>query len=112
MTGETPEVCSDKRRRKRRKRRATASANVNSAVLDSSENKTLVHTNGTKPIQGYCSKKKIRQWSLNMIHVLQHCQGQVDGKLLIALPYLLFKEAGEVGSPEKPRLGHCGESGF
>ena len=63
---------------------------------------TKSEMDGSKPIQGYFSKKRTNEWSLNSIFVFYH---QGKGKQLNALSYLILKEKGKVGSPEGPLSG-------
>ena len=58
---------------------------------------------GVNFAQGYWTKNRDKEWSLNTILIFPHCQKNGYGGLMIALSYLLLKVEGEVGSPEMPR---------
>ena len=69
---------------------------------------TKKEEDGTQPIQVYWSKSRPQQWSLNTVLVIPQFQGQgfsKFSKFMIAVSYLIIKEAEEVGSPEKPMAG-------
>ena len=58
---------------------------------------------GVNFAQGYWTKNRDKEWSLNTVLIFPHCQKNGYGGLMIALSYLLLKVEGEVGSPEMPR---------
>ena len=66
---------------------------------------------GLYTAQGYWTKNRERQWSLNTMLIFPHCQKNGFGGLMIGLSYLILKVSGEVGSPETP-LSDKGRESF
>ena len=66
---------------------------------------------GVNFAQGYWTKNRDKEWSLNTILIFPHCQKNGYVGLMIALSYFLLKVEGEVGPPETP-LSTKGKESF
>ena len=58
---------------------------------------------GVNFAQGYWTKNRDKEWSLNTVLIFPHCQKNGYGGVVIFFSYLLLQGGGGGGAPEMPR---------